>query len=206
MILIIGNAEKSIYFQPSLLHQQTRTPLTLVATSGYHRFMTHTRQRASNRCIHKNRSRTKRLALLPAGALLAAVLCLQAGCDFLQLGPPWNFLVYMSADNNLETAALADLNEMEMMGSTDQVTVFVLLDRSPYYDNSNGDWTGTRLYRVTRDFSGSTTITSELLEDYGELDMSDPATLRNFILYCHALRPAPFTCLTLWNHRAASPP
>ena len=111
----------------------------------------------------------------------------------------WNFLVYLAADNNLESYAIADLNEMEEIGSTDQVNVLVLIDRHPEYDTSNGNWTGTRLYYVTKD-SNTSIIKSTLLAELGERDMSDPTTLRDFIIYCQTNFPADKTCLTLWNH------
>jgi len=111
----------------------------------------------------------------------------------------WNFLVYMDGDNNLESYAIKDMNEMEQVGSTDDVNILVLIDRIPDYDSSNGDWTTTRLYYVTKD-DDTSTINSTLLADLGELDMSDPNTLRDFIIYCMNNFPADKTCLTLWNH------
>jgi len=111
----------------------------------------------------------------------------------------WNFLVYLDGDNNLESYAIKDMNEMEQVGSTDQVNILVLVDRTPGYDSSNGDWTTTRLYYITKD-NDTSTINSTLLADFGELDMSDPNTLRDFIIYCTNNFPADKTCLTLWNH------
>ena len=61
----------------------------------------------------------------------------------------WSILVYMSADNNLESAAIADLIEMEKSKlNTKNVSVLVLLDRNPSYDSSNGNWKNTKLYRI----------------------------------------------------------
>jgi hypothetical protein len=111
----------------------------------------------------------------------------------------WNFLVYMDGDNNLESYAISDMNEMERVGSTDDVNILVLIDRTPGYDTSNGDWTTTRLYYVTKD-NDTSTINSTLLADLGERDMSDPNTLKDFIIYCMNNFPADKTCLTLWNH------
>ncbi len=112
----------------------------------------------------------------------------------------WNFLVYMAADNNLEPYGIADINEMEIIGSTSKVNVLVLFDRSANYDASNGDWSTTRLYRIKKDSKNSGNIVSELLRDYGELDMSDPQTLSNFVDYSQAKYPAKRTFLTIWNH------
>jgi hypothetical protein len=114
----------------------------------------------------------------------------------------WNFLVYLDGDNNLEAAAIRDFNEMELIGSTANVNVLVLLDRIPGYDASNGDWTGTRLYRVEKD-SNTGVINSQWITGFSgesELDMSDPVTLQKFISYCQLNYPAEHTALTLWNH------
>ena len=37
----------------------------------------------------------------------------------------WTVMVYMSADNNLEPDGIHDLNEMESVGSTDDVNIVV---------------------------------------------------------------------------------
>ncbi|MCK4259931.1 MAG: hypothetical protein KAX49_13195 [Halanaerobiales bacterium] len=112
----------------------------------------------------------------------------------------WNFLVYLDGDNDLESYAIDDINEMEKVGSTLDLNILVLIDRNPNYDNSNGDWSGTRLYRITKDVNNSTNIVSELVQDYGELDMSDPQVLENFLLTCQQAYSAERTILTLWDH------
>ncbi len=142
--------------------------------------------------------------------VLVIMLPLIWGCRPVDPPPPidmpisgefeWNFLVYMAADNNLESYGIADLKEMEVIGSTAKVNILVLFDRSPKYDTSNDDWTTTRLYRVKRDIRNSKVIISELLKDYGELDMSDPQTLSDFVDFCNTNYPAKRTFLTIWNH------
>jgi len=114
----------------------------------------------------------------------------------------WNFLVYMDGDNNLEYAAIDDFNEMEEIGSTGNVNILVLFDRKPGDDDSNGNWTDTRLFRVTKD-SNTSLISSAVIEApglTGELNMGDPQTLSTFINYCQTIYPADRTVLTLWNH------
>ncbi len=110
----------------------------------------------------------------------------------------WNFLVYMDGDNDLETYAIMDVNEMEQVGSNQDVNIIVLLDRIPGNDTSNGNWTTTRIYYITRD-SNTSIINSTLLADLGECDMSNPDTLSDFITYCQNIFPAEKTCLTLWD-------
>ena len=54
-------------------------------------------------------------------------------------------------NNDLESFALADLDEMEFVGSTTDVNVVVQIDRSELYDTSNGNWTDARRFYVTHD-------------------------------------------------------
>ncbi|MBD3217047.1 MAG: hypothetical protein GF310_02135, partial [candidate division Zixibacteria bacterium] len=61
----------------------------------------------------------------------------------------WTIMIYMGADNNLESAAIDDINEMEWIGSTINSNVVVQIDRIPGYDYSNGNWTTTRRYYIT---------------------------------------------------------
>lgn len=154
----------------------------------------------------------KKLILLSLGIFIAAAV---AGCGGGGGGgvqapfapsamAKWNFLVYMNGDNDLEEFAIKDINEMEQIGCSLDVNVLVLIDRvdldNPEADDtSNGNWTGTRLYRIFRD-NQLNSITSQLVQDYGELDMSDPNTLKDFIIYCQTNYPAEKTVLTLWDH------
>ena len=108
------------------------------------------------------------------------------GCGGGGTPKTWNYLVYMDGDNNLEQWGIFDLNEMEQVGSTSRLNVLVLFDRHPAYDTSNGNWTGTRLYLVTID-NNQNNINSTLLQDYGELDMSNPNTLRDSLFIANRI-------------------
>jgi hypothetical protein len=46
--------------------------------------------------------------------------------------PEWTVMIYLDADNNLESAGINDINEMEMVGSTTDVNIVVQVDRIPY--------------------------------------------------------------------------
>jgi len=118
----------------------------------------------------------------------------------------WNFLVYLDGDNNLESEALFNFNQMEKVGSSNNVQLLVLFDRSGKYDTTGG-WTGTRLYRVTKD-DDTGQINSEILVEspWGKTDgsidanMADYHTLQQFITWCAQRFPANRTALTLWDH------
>ncbi len=44
----------------------------------------------------------------------------------------WTILVYLAGDNNLEESAIIDLNEMEQVGSTNNINIVVEMDRCYY--------------------------------------------------------------------------
>ncbi len=117
----------------------------------------------------------------------------------------WTFMVYMDGDNNLEGASVNDMNEMETVGSSDEVNIIVLHDRiEGEFDDSNGDLGDTRLYRVTKD-ENPDTISSIHDETWGidELNMGDPETLIRFVSYCVDNYPADHYLLSMWDHGGA---
>ncbi|MDI6792700.1 MAG: clostripain-related cysteine peptidase, partial [bacterium] len=111
----------------------------------------------------------------------------------------WVFLVYLDGDNNLEDAGIDDLNEMEMVGSNSQVKIVVQFDRIYGFDTSNGNWTTTRRYLVNQD-SDPNVINSTLLDDIGEANMGDPATLVDFVTWGMNTFAADHYAVVLWNH------
>lgn len=123
----------------------------------------------------------------------------------------WNILIYMPADNNLESSALEDICEMECSNlNTDCVSVFMLLDRSNVYDTSEKNWSGTRLYRLKtgRKKENRQMISEEIsCIDLGleigketELDMSSDYVLGNCLNYLRKKFPANNYGLIMWGH------
>jgi len=110
----------------------------------------------------------------------------------------WTVMVYLDSDNNLESAGIKDINEMEMVGSTTDVNIVVLADRTPGYDISNSDWTNTRRYYISQD-SDPMQINSQF-NDLGELNMGDPQTLVDFATWAVTEYPAKKYLLVIWNH------
>ena len=116
----------------------------------------------------------------------------------------WTFMVYMAGDNNLSPYVSTDINEIEKglyeavnNGNSlidGVVRVLVLADRLTSND--------TKLYLIEPD--NTTAIASlELSAEFnpgGELNMADPATLKNFINYSRANFPSVYNALVLWNH------
>ncbi|MBU4509948.1 hypothetical protein KJ830_02760, partial [bacterium] len=111
----------------------------------------------------------------------------------------WTVMVYLDADNDLESAGINDINEMEMIGSTTEVNIVVQADRIPDYDTSNSNWTTTRRYYITQD-NDPYIINSQLISDLGELNMGNPQTLIDFASWAVSNYPAKKYLLVIWNH------
>jgi hypothetical protein len=108
-------------------------------------------------------------------------------------GNKWTLMIYLDADNNLGTASQLDLEEMQAVGSTDNVTVIV------QHDTQGGL---TYRYKVEK---GNLVQLANL----GEMDMAQASTLRDFVAYAAGAFPADHYALILWNHgqgwKGASP-
>jgi uncharacterized membrane protein len=111
----------------------------------------------------------------------------------------WTYMVYMSADNNLEDEAILNFNQMEEVGSSAEVNIVLQLDRSPDWDETNGNWTGTRRYYVVHD-TDEELINSQLLDDMGEVDMGNADNLRDFVVWGVSNYPADRYYLDVWGH------
>jgi hypothetical protein len=111
----------------------------------------------------------------------------------------WTVLVYMNADNDLEQFGMINMNEMEAVAAGDAVSVVVQMDRAAGFDATDGDWTGAKRFLIRYD-DNVNTITSPVLEEIGEIDMGDPAALREFIAWGQSTFPAEHYLLIIWNH------
>lgn len=119
----------------------------------------------------------------------------------------WTHLIYMAADNNLDSQALNDINEMEAATTAGKaMNVIVLVDRKA----GNGDWSDTRLYEIAQDPSGNAAgLTSQRLSSSelgisaniaGELDLSSRVNLERFIAFAKRAYAADNYTLTIWGH------
>ncbi len=114
----------------------------------------------------------------------------------------WLVMLYMAADDEvLEQDIVFDLNEAELIGSTDRVTIVAQIDRFAGGSAPNQEFTSTKRYLVTRD-SDLNVIGSTELADLGELDMGDPRTLRDFAVWAIKTYPAARHALILSDHGA----
>jgi hypothetical protein len=105
----------------------------------------------------------------------------------------WTFMFYVDGDNNLERAAFNDIAEMNVVGSNDSLAIVGLYDRHPGYLQTVPDWAESR-YFVLRPNGANKT------RSQGELNMGNPTTLVNFVLWARKNFPAENYALVLWDH------
>ncbi len=117
----------------------------------------------------------------------------------------WTIMVYIAGDNNLEVNALDDLDEMELVGSSDTVNIIVLMDTLTFIE-------GTHWYVIEAAADEIDHIDLEAgVNDCdceavagacpdGDLNMGDGETLKDFIVKSAAYAPAEQYMLVLWDH------
>ncbi|MDD5530654.1 MAG: clostripain-related cysteine peptidase [bacterium] len=113
---------------------------------------------------------------------------------------PWTILIFLNGDNDLESAAINDVNEMERGVDTSKYNVIIELDRFPIGEVSNSNWTDTRVFYITPDPSTDRTIRSPRIDSLGEANMGDPNTLIDFVKKGIQNYPADNYMLIIWDH------
>ena len=139
-------------------------------------------------------------------SLLVIAVLLLSGCVvpddptiFSSGKSAWVILVYLDSDNNLEPAAILDIDKMEQVGSGNSVKIIVQWDRIPGFDSSNDDWTGTKRFLIAKDGQQGIIASKEIM-DLGEVDMASADSLADFIEWGMQNYPAEKYALVLWNH------
>jgi hypothetical protein len=140
------------------------------------------------------------IPIIAVAAVIALILTQSRGTetdDDAEGEASWTFLVYMMGDTNLEPYALDDLTEMASVGSSDELNVVAMVDRSPDYSSDGvlnlDDWEDTKLFEVQQDEFVE-------LDDLGELNTGDPETLASFVETAVTEYPAENYALLLWDH------
>lgn len=125
----------------------------------------------------------------------------------------WTLLVYYGGDNNLEPGILQDFHEFELGGgSTDEVRVIALVDRTPEYSVADGNWINTRVYEVGAAVSDDGQLlladsenfflSSDLLVDFDSLNTSDGELLAQFLVWGVSNFPADNYIVAFGSHGA----
>jgi len=123
---------------------------------------------------------------------------------------PWTFLVYLSADNNMDNQHDRLIYDLELFNNLERaaarnpgVTILVQWDRSPDHADDTPD-EHTRRYRVlpNRDpYKLAGYVEGTTTWDLGELNMGDDQTLYDFVTWARsAFTPTTHTALSLVGH------
>ena len=110
----------------------------------------------------------------------------------------WTYMVYIAGDNNLASAAVKDINEMETVGSSNDVNVVVQVE---YSKNYTPDMPSTTLRGKIAKDNDFQSIGSQFTS-IGDRDMGSKEELTDFVKWAAANYPADHYALVLWDHGA----
>ena len=105
----------------------------------------------------------------------------------------WTYMVYIAGDNSLSDAVNPDIQEMMAVGSNAAINVVVQAELNP--TAQAGTWRG----RITQNMQAAN-WQSVGPATGGGVDMSNPQTLTDFILWAKNTYPAENYALVLWSH------
>ncbi|MCG2726487.1 MAG: clostripain-related cysteine peptidase [Elusimicrobia bacterium] len=111
----------------------------------------------------------------------------------------WTIMTYVNSKNDLEHYGLSDINEMEKVGSTDEINIVAEIGRMAGHSSADGDWRGTRRLYIRKD-SDIFRITSPIIQNLGKVNMGDWKELVKFVEWAKAEYPAKHYMLIVWNH------
>ncbi len=111
----------------------------------------------------------------------------------------WTLLVYSAADNDLEPELVNDVIELEGVGSGDSVNILCQLDRGVAPSSISGGWAGCRRYYLNSG-NDSSRISSPVMSDLGQVKMSDPGVLADFVEWGIKNYPAENYMLVVASH------
>lgn len=137
-------------------------------------------------------NRTRTLLKLTGSLLLSAAL-LTGGPGYAQQpARTWTVAVYLHADHDLDSSAIADIEEMAGAGQGNlrNVRVVYYLDRN---DDAEDSDTGTEMGVIE---NGERRVVRELPEQNSD----DPKVLTDFITWAYKTYPSQKRGLILWDH------
>ncbi len=118
----------------------------------------------------------------------------------------WTYMVYMGADNNLSTAGLFDLNEMEAAGSDDRVKIVLQAEFSNFYTDfgaiGQDGYQGETLRFIVQKDNDPDNVNFGAGRSIGNVDMGSRTALTNFIKWAAGKYPAEHYALVIWDHGA----
>jgi len=139
------------------------------------------------------------------GAGLFALSCSKDSGGGDEETPHWTIMMYGAGNNNLDVSnnntsfIIQDAQDMEKVGSQPTINIVAMIAS----ERTGGQ---AKYYKIEYHPSENPDqISSPMLADKGTKDMSDPATLREFINYCKANYPAEHYLLIVDDHGAGWP-
>jgi hypothetical protein len=123
--------------------------------------------------------------------MLASLLALSLGATAHAADKEWTFLLYLNGNNNLDSYGKLNINQMEAVGSSDDVNMVV-----QWASLANGD---TRRLFIKKD-NDATNVTSPVVQNLGNADMGDARTLEDFIKWGITTYPAKHYFVAVWDH------
>jgi hypothetical protein len=112
----------------------------------------------------------------------------------------WLVMLYQNGDDEvLEEDTFFDLNEAEIVGSTDRVKIVSQIDRYDGGFDGDGDWTTAKRFLVTKD-ADLNAIHSKEIKDLGEVNSGDPKTLIDFATWAIKTYPSDHYVLIMGDH------
>lgn len=122
----------------------------------------------------------------------------------------WTIIAYYGGDTDLEPYILADLNEFELAGGSDDVVrIVAMVDRHPEFSDASGNWDTIRIFEVNADESGGTTLEEQQILDSPELvdlgtgNSANGENLAQFLVWALQTYPAENYAVAFASHGAA---
>ena len=120
-------------------------------------------------------------------------------------GGTWNFMVWIAGDNNLAQAGVDDINEMEAVGSNENIRILVGYDIDPWWLWSPVEGTDrVHFIKVVPDGDPFAINTAgdpaNVIFPRAGYNSADPANVVEFLSWAETNFPADHQVLVLWDH------
>ncbi|MBN2738921.1 MAG: hypothetical protein JXR70_18210 [Spirochaetales bacterium] len=129
----------------------------------------------------------------------------------------WTFMIVLNGDNNLESYAIEDFNEMELglykallrnPNLVNHLNIIVLFDRGTYaWSGGVPGWDDTRIFKISPDADMGATNSEDITFNYRnntgaqeEQNLGAPEAFTDFINYCTSTYLTDHYALIVWNH------
>ncbi len=114
----------------------------------------------------------------------------------------WTIAIYLVGNNNLSDSGWTDLNEMEVVGSSNSLAIAVEAEFSQKYSNAVPIQyqAGTYRFLVNKDTDRQTVSSLATATALPATNMSEAASLTNFVKWAAENYPAKKFALILWDH------